>query len=164
MHELFMRRAIDLSRRALDEPGTEPFGAVIVKDGVIVGEGLNHAAARSDPTSHGEIEAIRDACKRLKCIDLSECDLYTSCEPCALCVAAIYIAGIQTLYYAATLGQSDRALGDIGADGQPSMDGESLREQVGLPLSQRAMRSAQLLDSDAVAVLKTWAAARAQGG
>ena len=85
----FMEHAIGLSRRALEESGAEPFGAVVVKDGAIVGEGLNRAAFLFDPTSHGEVEAIRDACRKLRCTDLSGCDLYTSCEPCALCVAAI---------------------------------------------------------------------------
>src|SRR3954468_13609495 len=96
--ETFMRRALALSARALDTPGTEPFGAVVVKDGAIVGEGFNHSVAHFDPTSHGEIEAIRDACRKLETVSLAGCDLYTSCEPCALCAAAMHIAGIGRLY------------------------------------------------------------------
>ena len=84
--EKFMRRAIELSTQALDEPGARPYGAVVVKDGRIVGEGLNQSAKNFDPTSHGEVEAIRDACRNLKTTDLSGADLYTSCEPCSVCV------------------------------------------------------------------------------
>jgi guanine deaminase len=113
--EIFMKKAIELSAEALSKPGTEPFGAVIVKSGVIVGQGLNHSVAHFDPTSHGEVEAIRDACRRLQCVDLSECEIYTSCEPCALCVAAMGIAGIKHMYCAASLSQAGRAFAiDVG--------------------------------------------------
>ena len=101
--EAFMRRAIAISATALTTPGTEPFGAVVVRDGRIVGEGINRSLMNLDPTSHGETEAIRDACRNLGSVDLSGCDLYTSCEPCALCVAAMTIAGIARLYYAASM-------------------------------------------------------------
>jgi guanine deaminase len=159
VHQMFMKKAIDLSRRALEEAGTAPFGAVVVKDEVIVGEGLNRAVARGDPTAHGEIEAIRDACTKLRCIDLSGCDLYTSCEPCSLCVAAIHIAGIRHLFYAASLEQSARALSDVRANRRSPIDSKDLQEQVALPPSRRRMRSTQLLGGDAVAVLERWAAA-----
>ena len=158
MDDVFMKRAIELSRRALSEPGTEPFGAVVVKDGAIVGEGLNHTRARFDPTSHGEIEAIRDACRKLECTDLSSCDLYTSCEPCAMCAAAMRIAGIRRLYYAASLDQSGRALGGINPKVRPRIDAVDLRREVGLPVEERRMPSARLMDADAVAVLDAWAA------
>ena len=82
--EKFMRRAIELSAQALETPGARPYGAVVVKDGRIVGEGLNQSAKNFDPTSHGEVEAIRDACRNLKTTDLSGADLYTSCEPCSV--------------------------------------------------------------------------------
>lgn len=156
--EDFMERAIGLSRRALAEAGTEPFGAVVVKDGAVVGEGLNRAAARFDPTSHGEIEAIRDACRNLGSTDLSGCDLYTSCEPCALCVAAMRIAGIRHLYYAASLDQSGRALDAVGPEVRPRIDAVDLREEVGLPVEERRSPSTRLMDADAVAVLDAWAA------
>ena len=87
--EKFMRRAIELSAQAIDTPGARPYGAVVVKDGKIVGEGLNQSAKNFDPTSHGEVEAIRDACRNLKTTDLSGTDLYTSCEPCSVCVATM---------------------------------------------------------------------------
>ncbi len=159
--ETFMKRAIDLSRTALTEPGTEPFGAVIVKDGRIVGEGLNHSAAHFDPTSHGEVEAIRDACRRLKSVDLSGCDLYTSCEPCSLCVAAMHIAGIRKLYYAVTLEQSRNALRTVSPRIRRSGDAARLRVQTGLPLAERDMPAEQRLDGEAITVLDAWATSRA---
>jgi tRNA(Arg) A34 adenosine deaminase TadA len=98
MHETFMQRALEIARESLDEPGALPYAAVIVKDGRIVGEGLNRANGRCDPTSHGEVEAIRDACAKLGTLDLSGCDLYTTAEPCSMCVATMYLSGIARLY------------------------------------------------------------------
>ena len=106
--EKFMRRAIELSAQALDTPGARPYGAVVVKDGKIVGEGLNQSAKNFDPTSHGEVEAVRDACRNLKTTDLSGAELYTSCEPCSVCVATMIMAGIGRMYYGASLEQSAR--------------------------------------------------------
>ena len=111
--ETFLRHAIALSARAMTLPGTEPFGAVVVREGRIVGTGLNRSRLHSDPTSHGETEAIRDACRRLGTVDLRGCALYSSCEPCPMCVAAMGIAGISVLYYAAGMDQAGAALGDL---------------------------------------------------
>ena len=94
MQEKFMARAIELARESVDTPGPLPYGAVVVKDGEIIGEGLDRSYANSDPTSHGEVEAIRDACKRLSATSLKGADLYTSGEPCSMCVAAMYQVGI----------------------------------------------------------------------
>src|ERR1041385_1837933 len=104
--EKFMRRAIALSATALNQPGARPYGAIVVKDGRIVGEGLNESAKKFDPTSHGEVEAVRDACRNLKTTDLTGCELYTSCEPCSVCVSAMIMAGISRMYYGASLEQS----------------------------------------------------------
>jgi len=158
--EEFMKRAIALSAQALDTPGTEPFGAVVVKDGRVVGEGFNHAAAHFDPTSHGEVEAIRDACRKLQSVDLGGCDLYTSCEPCALCVAAMGIAGIAKLYYAASLEQSGQAFAGLSVEARHPVDVEALRSEAGAPLQGRAMPAEQKLDAEAVEVLQAWAVAR----
>lgn len=141
-----MRRAIELSRRALSEPGVAPFGAVVVKDGVVVGEGVNHVVANHDPTSHGEVEAIRDAGRRLGSWDLSDCDLYTTCEPCELCVSAMHWARIRKLYYASTLEDCE----PLGID----LDG--LRDAVRNDLHQRALPAEQLLQKEAGAVLEIW--------
>lgn len=159
MEQDFMARAIEISRRALEEPGTAPYGAVVVKDGRIVGEGLNRASASLDPSSHGEIEAMREACRRLGTTDLSDCDLYTSCSPCAMCTATMYIAGIRRVYYGASFDQSGRVLAPLGPEAVPEVlkDNVFLRTQVGLPIEERQMPSTQLLDADAVAVLQAWA-------
>jgi tRNA(Arg) A34 adenosine deaminase TadA len=158
--ERFMRRAIEISRRALTEPGTEPFGAVVVRDGTIFGEGLNHSTARWDPTSHGETEAIRDACRRVGSLDLTGADLYSSCEPCALCVAAMTIAGIRKLYYAASLVAARHTLAGAARPRRPAVDIELPRSECGKPAAARAMPSEQRLGEEAVGVLEAWAAAR----
>ena len=161
--ERFLRRAIELSRSALGKAGTQPFGAVVVKDGAIVGEGLNHSAAQCDPTSHGETEAIRDACRKLQCVDLSGCDLYSSCEPCALCVAAMTIAGIRKLYYAASLSQSGAAFEGLPMSARHPIDVHLLRAECGALVGQRRMPAEQKLADDAVAILKAWADPRKPG-
>jgi guanine deaminase len=159
--ESFMKQALALSARAMETPGTEPFGAVVVLDGEVVGEGFNHSTAHFDPTSHGEIEAIRDACRRLSRLDLSGCDLYSSCEPCAMCAAAIHVTGIRRLYYGASLAQSDRSLAGVPADTRRRVDIDELRRQAGLPLDTRAVPAAQHLPDEAIGIIAAWAAARA---
>jgi tRNA(Arg) A34 adenosine deaminase TadA len=150
--EKFMRRAIELSAQALGQPGARPYGAVVVKDGTIVGEGLNQSAKNFDPTSHGEVEAIRDACRKLKSTDLTGCDLYTSCEPCSVCVATMLMAGIGRMYYGATLDQSGRIVPRPMLPPRPDI----VRKQVGLPVSEREMPAEQKLDDEAIAVLEAW--------
>jgi guanine deaminase len=156
----FMQRAIALSERALREPGTEPFGAVIVKEGRIVGEGLNHALANFDPTSHGEVEAIRDACRRLSTVALTGCTLYTSCEPCALCVAAMNIVGISELFYASSLAQSGAAFNRLKPQHRHPIDVALLRSEAGALVHERVMPAEQKMAAEATAVLKAWAAQR----
>jgi tRNA(Arg) A34 adenosine deaminase TadA len=151
--EKFMRRAIELSAQALEKPGARPYAAVIVKDGKIVGEGLNQSTGHFDPTSHGEVEAIRDACRNLKTLDLSGCDLYTSAEPCSMCVSTMLIAGIARLYYGASAAQSDRFFPRL-----PRLQTELVRAQIALPVDKRAMPAEQKLDGEAVAVLEAFKA------
>jgi guanine deaminase len=153
----FMERAIALSRLALTTPGTEPFGAVVVRNGQIVGEGLNHSKVNHDPTSHGEVEAIRDACRRLQTVDLSGCDLYTTCEPCAMCVATLVIAGIANLYYAADLGQAGEALAGLPASKRHPIDVDHVRSEAGTAMGQRRMPAEQHRATEAVSILKEWA-------
>lgn len=98
----FMARAIELAITHSADGTHGPFGAVVVHDGAIVGEGFNSVVAHHDPTAHAEIIAIRKAAQQLQTHDLSHCTLYTSCEPCPMCLAAIYWARIPTVYYAAT--------------------------------------------------------------
>ena len=101
MKNKFMQRAIELSIESINSGGG-PFGSVIVKDEKIISEGMNRVTVDNDPTSHGEIVAIRNACKKLNTFNLSNCSLYSSCEPCPMCMSAIYWSRIGNLYYANT--------------------------------------------------------------
>ena len=101
MSKEFMKRAIELSITSVGN-GTGPFGAVLVKDNQIIAEGFNTVTTNNDPTSHAEIVAIRIACKELSNFSLEGCDLYTTCEPCPMCLSAIYWARISKIYYANT--------------------------------------------------------------
>src|SRR4029077_10344270 len=152
--ERFMKRAIEISRRALTEKGTEPFGAVVVRDGTVVGEGLNHSVAHWDPTSHGETEAIRDACRKLGTVDLNGSDLYSSCEPCALCVAAMNIVGIRKLYYASSLDQSGAAFAGVLRAARHPIDILELRAESGKPIAGRKMAGGAKLVGGGVCVLR----------
>jgi tRNA(Arg) A34 adenosine deaminase TadA len=156
----FMKRAIEISRTALTKPGTEPFGAVIVLNGEIVGEGLSQALATLDVTSHGEIEAIRDANRRLKRLDLSDCEIYTSCEPCPLCVAAIGIARLKKMYYAATLDQCGKAFAVLPPNGRFEVKVDELIADERTTVDQRKMPTEEKLSAESFEVLKAWALAR----
>ena len=101
MSNKFMKRAVELSIKSVNS-GTGPFGAVIVKDDKIISEGFNTVTLTNDPTSHAEIVAIRIACKSLDNFSLEGCDLYTTCEPCPMCLSAIYWARVSKIYYANT--------------------------------------------------------------
>lgn len=158
--EVFMRRAVAISAEALSQPGTEPFGAVVVRDGAVVGEGINRSLANLDPTSHGETEAIRDACRKLGTVDLSGCELYTSCEPCALCVAAMTIAGIGKLYYAASMDDADAAFASLTSADRHPVDAGVMRTECGAGTHARALPAEQAMSAEARAVLQAWAAAR----
>jgi guanine deaminase len=102
MNPDFMREAIRLSLEKMEAGEDGPFGAVIVQNGRIVGRGWNRVTSTNDPTAHAEIVAIRDACAYLKTFSLVGCEIYTSCEPCPMCFAAIYWARLERIYYAAT--------------------------------------------------------------
>ena len=144
--EELMRKAIEISRKAVSDGGHRPFAALVVKDGEIVGEGLNDTPSSHDPTAHGEVVAIRDATRRLGTADLSGCELYTTCEPCSLCVAAIWWARIDKMYYAATLADC-KDIG-IGVDG--------LVEEISRPVDARSLPATRILAEDARAVLEDW--------
>ncbi len=156
-NEDFMRRAIAISAQALDQPGLEPFGAVVVRNGKIVGEGINRSRANLDPTSHGETEAIRDAARNLGTVDLRGCELYTSCEPCPLCVAAMAIAGITRLYYAADMDQAEAALGRLPESARFPIDEDHLIHECAHSLADRRTPSEQACSEEAAAILHLWA-------
>ena len=158
--EKFMRRALEIARESLDIPGALPYGAVVVRGDDIVGEGLNKAVTLHDPTSHREVEAIRDACRRLATTDLSGCDLYTTAEPCSMCVATMHVTGIARLYFAS--GSSESAaffakLADVDAKWKRRMSNDDLRHQVGTELKERQMPAEQLLANEAHEIFNDYA-------
>lgn len=115
MESRFMRRAIQLSKLAMEHADCGPFGCVVIRKGEIVGEGFNQVIRRHDPTAHAEVVAIRDACSRLRTHDLHDCELYTSCKPCPMCLGAVLWARIPIVHFAASsedaagVGFDDRA-------------------------------------------------------
>jgi guanine deaminase len=149
-HESFIRRAIELSRRAALEYCTGGvFGAVIVKDGKIVSEGMNRVVASHDPTWHAEMEAIRSASITLQSFKLTNCILYTSAEPCPMCLAASYWAGIEQVFYAASVEDAF----EYG-----NFDDRPIYEQLALPKEQRSIKLTQLLRDEAIVVWEQYQA------
>lgn len=128
-HETFLREAIRLSIENVETGAGGPFGAVVVKDGEIVGRGANAVTAVNDPTAHAEIVAIRRACSRLATFELTGCVLYTSCEPCPMCLSAAYWARISAIYFAAT--RDDAAA--------VNFDDAFLYREVALPHPERSL-------------------------
>jgi tRNA(Arg) A34 adenosine deaminase TadA len=156
---IFMARAIELARRALTEPGLRPFGAVVVEDGRIVGEGVNAQNGKHDPTSHGEVEAIRAACAALATTDLGGCTLYTSCEPCPMCTAVMHLAGIARVVYAASAADSAAAFAAHGQRAGPWAATE-LRAEIAKPIDARRMPADQRDRDAALEVIAAFAAGR----
>ena len=146
MNQKFMREAIGLSIREMRRGRGGPFGAVVVRDGKIVGRGCNQVTSANDPTAHAEIVAIRAACKRLSTFQLDDCELYTSCEPCPMCLSAIYWAHLGHVYYANT--RKDAAKIDF--------DDDFIYREVGLPMRRRKLRMQQLLREEALAAFAEW--------
>ena len=124
-----------------------PFGAVVVRDGVVVGEGYNRVTSTNDPTAHAEIVAIRDACRRLETFDLSGAAIYASCEPCPMCLAAILWARVDRLWYAS--GNEDASA--VG------FDDSAFHREIRLPVDRRTLKPRRLLADEAKAVLAEWA-------
>jgi tRNA(Arg) A34 adenosine deaminase TadA len=141
-----MRRTIALCKQKLADGSGAYCASIVVKDGQVVGEGVNNVTLVNDPTGHCEINAIRDAGRRLKTPDLSGCELYTTWEPCVMCAAAIWWARIDRVYYANLLGDSKR----LGMDITP------LAKEVALPSDQRPRPYERLLGDEALAVLMAW--------
>jgi tRNA(Arg) A34 adenosine deaminase TadA len=142
----FMREAIRLSRDSIEKRGGGPFGAVVVRRGKIVGRGANRVTATNDPTAHAEITAIRAAGQRLKTFRLDDCEIYTSCEPCPMCLAAIYWAGLTRVYYANT--RADAA-------GVNFRDAWLYRE-LARPRGRRQIPMQPLLRREALEVFNEW--------
>ncbi len=101
-HQKFMLRAIEISHKRMSQGFGGPFGAVIVKNGEVIAEGYNKVTSANDPTAHAEISAIREACEKLDTFNLEGCEIYTSCEPCPMCLSAVYWARLDRLYFSNT--------------------------------------------------------------
>jgi guanine deaminase len=146
MKREFMERAIALSRKNVESGAGGPFGAVIVLNGKIVGEGCNNVTSSNDPTAHAEVMAIRQACKGLNQFELSGAEIYTSCEPCPMCLSAIYWARIAKIYFANT--KKDAA--DI------SFDDDFLYQEIPKDRSQRSIPMFQTMHEEALEVFRLW--------
>ncbi|WP_263416159.1 nucleoside deaminase [Terriglobus albidus] len=147
-HERFMQRAIALATENVRTGRGGPFGCVVVKDGEIVAEGMNLVTSTNDPTAHGEVVAIRRACEKLGTFSLEGCEVYTSCEPCPMCLAALYWSRCSAIYYGNTAA-------DAAAVG---FDDSFLYDEVKKPLDQRAIPIRQLLHHEALESFRAWTA------
>lgn len=147
-HQKFMLRAIELSQTKMNEGCGGPFGAVIVKDGVIIAEGWNQVTSSFDPTAHAEVVAIRNASQKLQNFDLSGAVIYTSCEPCPMCLSAIYWSRIDFIYFG-----NDRV--DAA---KIDFDDELIYNEIPKKPSERKIPAMQICHSDAIKVFQEWRA------
>jgi tRNA(Arg) A34 adenosine deaminase TadA len=143
-----MQRAIALATENVRTGRGGPFGCVVVKDGEIVAEGMNLVTSTNDPTAHGEVVAIRRACEKLGTFSLEGCEVYTSCEPCPMCLAALYWSRCAVIYYGNTAA-------DAAAVG---FDDSFLYDEVKKPLEQRTIPIRQLLHDEALESFRAWTA------
>jgi tRNA(Arg) A34 adenosine deaminase TadA len=148
MKTRFMREAIRISREMMRRNHGGPFGAVIVRRGRIIARGWNQVTSENDPTAHAEIVAIRRACARLRTFHLPDCELYTSCEPCPMCLAAIYWARLKKVYYANTRRDAARI----------EFDDDFIYRELARPISRRRLPMEQLLRREAARVFAEWQA------
>ena len=147
-NKVFMQKAIELSIDNVKFGKGGPFGAVVVKDGKIIAQGVNSVTSHNDPTAHAEVVAIREACKVLGTFQLDDCDIYTSCEPCPMCLGAIYWARPNKVYYANT--KKDAAA--------INFDDDFIYTEIAKPLSERNLKFTQLSREDALEAFKLWTA------
>jgi tRNA(Arg) A34 adenosine deaminase TadA len=145
---IFMTRAIELAKMGVEMNLGGPFGCVVVKDDVIVGEGNNRVTSTNDPTAHAEIVAIREACTRLDAFQLDGCTIYTSCEPCPMCLGAIYWARPARVFFACT--REDAAAAGF--------DDELIYNELAKPNAERERVMINLLREDGVKLFQAWAA------
>ena len=145
MKNKFMSRAIELSIESVNN-GTGPFGAVVVKNEKIIAEGSNKVTSTNDPTAHGEIVAIREACKQLNNFSLSGCELYSSCEPCPLCLSAIYWARINKIYYANTREDARKI----------DFDDSFIYSEIKKNIDERKILMTQMMRDEALKAFELW--------
>ncbi len=143
--EYFMRRAITLSRENVSQGGG-PFAAIVVKKGKIIAEASNSVTRENDPTAHAEVNAIRQACRALNTFDLSGCEMFTTCEPCPMCLGAIYWARLDGIYY----GNNKLDAAEIG------FDDAFIYQELNIPPSKRTIPMLNLLPDEAREAFKDW--------
>jgi len=141
----FMAKAIELSINSAKTVGG-PFGSVIVKDDKIIAEGSNKVTYSNDPTAHGEIVAIREACKNLNTFDLSGCEIYTSCEPCPMCLSAIYWSRLDKIYYANTREDAKNI----------DFDDSFIYKEIPKKIDDRKIKMTQMLRDEALKAFEIW--------
>jgi tRNA(Arg) A34 adenosine deaminase TadA len=146
MDNPFMARAIQLSIENVRSGRGGPFGAVIVKDGNMIAEEANQVTSTSDPTAHAEILAVRAACARLKVFDLHGCEIYTSCEPCPMCLGAIYWARLSSIYFASAAADASR----IG------FDDSLIYREIAQPPAKRTIPMIQMMREESLAAFRAW--------
>lgn len=146
--ESFMRRAIALATEKMRANQGGPFGAVIVREGEVIAEGWNEVTSGNDPTAHAEVMAIRKACQALGRFSLEDCEIYTSCEPCPMCLSAVYWARLKRMYYANSRADAAR----IG------FDDDHIYREVALPIDSRSLPTERLLADEALAAFEEWRA------
>jgi len=142
----FMQEAINMAEKGMKTGDGGPFGAIVVKNGEIIGRGNNKVTSSNDPTAHAEVVAIRDACKNLNSFQLDDCEIYTSCEPCPMCLGAIYWARPKAVYYAADKN-------DAAAAG---FDDDFIYKEIDAPIADRKIPMKQILQDKAQLVFKSW--------
>ena len=146
MNKDFMKQAIQLSLDNMRKGAGGPFGSVVVKDGEVIGAGWNKVTSTNDPTAHAEVVAIREACSKINSFDLSGAEIYTSCEPCPMCLSAIYWARIEKIYYANT--RQDAA--DI------NFDDDFIYQEIPKEMKDRKVPMFQCCHDEALTVFKEW--------
>ncbi|MBV1924369.1 MAG: nucleoside deaminase [Flavobacteriaceae bacterium] len=145
-HSYFMQKAIDLAKKSMNSNEGGPFGAIIVKEGKIIAEGNNKVTSSNDPTSHAEIVAIRNACKKLNSFQLTDCIIYTSCEPCPMCLGAIYWARPKKVYYACT--KKDAA--------QINFDDQFIYDEIDSSITNRSISFENINRDEAKKIFDQW--------
>ena len=145
MRKEFMKRAIELSLESVNKSGG-PFGCIIVKENKIVAEGSNKVTSSNDPTAHGEIVAIREACKNLNTFTLAGCELYSSCEPCPMCLSAIYWARIGKIYYANTRDDAKKI----------DFDDSLIYSEFNKNINERKIPMVQIMTDEALIAFELW--------
>jgi guanine deaminase len=146
MNQIFMAHAIQLSVENVHSGRGGPFGAVIVKDGSIIAEGTNQVTSVNDPTAHAEVIAIREACRKLGIFQLHDCEIYTSCEPCPMCLGAIYWAHLSRVYFAGSAADASAA----------GFDDSLIYREITEPHSARRIPMIQIMREEAMAAFRAW--------